>query len=134
MTVVVGYLPTPEGSAAVDAAIAAAQAKGSSLLVVNTGEAGDNSTGSFASGPDLDALATQLEGLGLVHEIRQPTSGRSAAVEILTAAAESDAELVVIGIRRRSPVGKLILGSTAQDVLLGAHCPVLAVKPARRGL
>lgn len=134
MTVVVGYLPTAEGSAAVDAAITAAQTSGSRLLVVNTGEAGDDSTASFASGQDLDALSAQLEGLGMAFEIRQRPAGRSAAVEILAAAAESNAELVVIGIRRRSPVGKLFLGSTAQDVLLGADCAVLAVKPPRRGL
>jgi len=132
MTVVVGYLPTPEGSAAVDAAIAAAQGSGSDLVIVNTGNHADFSTGSFATSPDLDALAGQLTALGLTHDIRQPTAGQSAAVEILAAAEETDAELVVIGVRRRSPLGKLILGSTAQDVLLGADCPVLAVKPPRR--
>lgn len=38
------------------------------------------------------------------------------------------AELLVIGLRRRSPVGKLVLGSDARDILLAAPCPVLAVK------
>jgi nucleotide-binding universal stress UspA family protein len=47
-----------------------------------------------------------------------------------TVADELSASLNVIGLRRRTPVGKLLLGSVAQRILLGAGCPVLAVKPA----
>ena len=41
----------------------------------------------------------------------------------------ADAELLVIGIRHRNPVGKLLLGSVAQQLLLECPKPVLAVKP-----
>jgi nucleotide-binding universal stress UspA family protein len=48
---------------------------------------------------------------------------------VLSVAEEVSADLVVIGLRRRTPVGKLLMGSVAQRILLGAECAVLAVKP-----
>ena len=47
---------------------------------------------------------------------------------MLDLAGELDAELIVIGLRRRSPVGKLLLGSAAQHILLNSTVPVLAVR------
>jgi nucleotide-binding universal stress UspA family protein len=131
VTVVVGYIPTDEGLAAVDQAVAFARREHSRLVVVNTGHHGNNNHPLFASAADLDALAARLEHEGLEHDIRQPAIG-SAAQEILDAASELGAELIVIGVRRRSPVGKLVTGSTAQQVLLQAECAVLAVKPQKR--
>jgi nucleotide-binding universal stress UspA family protein len=129
-TIVVGYLPTPEGSAAVDHAMARARETGARLIVINTGRNGDYSHPNFATAEDLDALEQELTDAGIDHDIQQPTNGQPAALEILGAAVEFGAELIVIGIRRRSPVGKLIAGSTAQHVLLDAPCPVLTVKAA----
>ncbi len=129
MNIVTGYIPTPEGTAAVDYAIEQAKATGAVLTVVNTGRDGDYSDPVFASGPDLDALGAQLAAAGIEHKIVQPVDGATAAASILAAAEDVVADLVVIGIRRRSPVGKLITGSTAQAVLLNADCPVVAVKP-----
>jgi nucleotide-binding universal stress UspA family protein len=131
MTVVVGYLPTPEGLAALGHAIEEVTRTGERLVVVNTGDGANYSTASFATPQDLDAIRTQLSDARIDHEVLQPTNGLAAADEILLSAASHDASRIVIGIRRRSPVGKLFTGSTAQQVLLEADCPVTAVKAAR---
>ncbi|WP_345207537.1 universal stress protein [Fodinibacter luteus] len=128
MTIVVGYIPRPEGLAAVETAIAEAELRGSRLVVVNTGHHGDYTDPSFAAPQDLDALEAQLTARGIEHEIRQPTRGLAPADELLATADEVGATLLVIGLRRRNPLGKLITGSTAQQVLLDAGCAVLAVK------
>jgi len=129
-SIVVGYLPTSEGLAALEHAKAWAAVNRARLVVVNTGRNGDYSHPSFATARDMDAIAAELTEAGIEHEMSQPTDGRTAAEAILTAAVASSADLVVIGLRRRTPVGKLITGSTAQHILLDAPCPVLTVKPA----
>ncbi len=129
MKIVVGYTPTREGQAALDYAKGAALTSSGSLVVVNTGKDGNYASPLFASQPDLDAVQAELEAAGIEHEIRQPVDGRPAAEAILTTLTDVAADLLVIGIRRRSPVGKLLFGSTAQQLLLDASCPVTAVKP-----
>ncbi|MGW6908397.1 universal stress protein [Streptomyces sp. NPDC054940] len=128
MTILVGYVPSPEGEAALRAAIDEARRREEKLLVVNTSRGDAIVDPRFAQEPDLSHVREDLAALGVDFDIRQVLGARDAAEEIIDLAEETDASLVVIGLRRRSAVGKLIMGSAAQQILLGVGCPVLAVK------
>ncbi len=129
-TVVVGYVPKSEGEAALAAAIDEARLRDAKLVVVNSHRGGsefDNNASTQAD-RDMEAVRARLESAGVPFDLRQLVRGFEPAEDLISIAEANDAELIVIGLRRRSPVGKLILGSNAQRVLLDAHCPVLAVK------
>jgi nucleotide-binding universal stress UspA family protein len=128
MSVVVGYIPRGEGEAALAHAVAEARSRQTRLVVVNTSRGDSLVDQRFADEEQLAALEKRLAESGVPHQVVQTIRGREASEEILVAAREHRAELVVIGLRHRSPVGKLLMGSTAQKVLLEAACPVLAVK------
>jgi nucleotide-binding universal stress UspA family protein len=130
MSVVVGYVPRGEGEAALTHAVAEARSRQTRLIVVNTSRGDALVDQRFADQQQLTALQQRLADTGVPHQVVQTMRGRDASDEILDAAREHRAELVVIGLRHRSPVGKLLMGSTAQKVLLEAACPVLAVKAA----
>ncbi|MFG1669931.1 universal stress protein [Streptomyces sp. Y7] len=128
MTILVGYVPSPEGEAALRAAIDEARRRGEKLLVVNTTRGDALADPRFAQEPDLSHVREDLAALGIDFDIRQVLGARDAAEEIIDLAETKGVSLVVIGLRRRSAVGKLIMGSAAQQILLGVGCPVLAVK------
>ncbi len=54
--------------------------------------------------------------------------GLSSGEDLVNYSKEINADLIIMGVRSRSKVGKLIFGSTAQFVILKAKCPVLTVK------
>lgn len=130
MTIVVGYVPTPEGEAALTAAIAEARLREQPLHVVNTSRGDAYVDTRFASEEALGEVRSRLDDSGVVYEIEHEIRGREASEEVVDAAVRLKAGLLVIGLRRRTPTGKLITGSTAQRILLDAPCPVLAVKAA----
>ncbi|MGN9776105.1 universal stress protein [Micromonospora sp. H33] len=128
MTVLVGYVPSPLGEAALRAAIEQARFRDEAVLVVNTSRGDAYVDPRFAQEPDLERATRELTAAGVPHSVRQLVRGRDAAEEIVEIAEAEDVSLVVIGIRHRTPVGKLIMGSNAQEILLRVSCPVLAVK------
>ena len=54
--------------------------------------------------------------------------GLTPGEDLVEFAKENNIDEIVVGVKRRSKVGKLLMGSTAQYVILNAHCPVVTVK------
>ncbi|HET7476060.1 MAG TPA: universal stress protein [Dermatophilaceae bacterium] len=133
MAVVVGYLPTKEGRAALRRAAEEAVLRKSRMVVVNSVRPGRSPEAS--AGDQLDAelaeIQARLDQAGVAYEVRHVQRNGEPSEDLISVAEEEDAGFIVIGLRRRTPVGKLILGSNAQRILLDAPCPVLAVKAER---
>lgn len=130
MRIVVGYLQSPEGEAALDRAIEEARLRDADLSVVHSMRGGtrDEAVEAARYREELGRVEKRLAGEGIRYEVRELVLGHSPSEDLLAFCESEGADLVVIGIRRRSPVGKLVLGSNAQDILLRSECPVLAVK------
>ena len=130
MTIVVGYVSTKEGQAALQRALAEAKLRRTNLVVINSNRGGRDFDGDARarSESDLERIATDAAADGVDMEVRQLVRGNEPAEDLISVADETGADLIVIGLRRRTPVGKLILGSNAQRILLDAPCAVLAVK------
>ncbi|MBP3036339.1 universal stress protein [Arthrobacter sp. zg-ZUI100] len=131
MSIVVGFLPTPEGTAALDAARREALLRSVPLVIVNVAfprHGLHHQEQEDANNAALEKLEAELTAAGTEYRLVHPVGDYDPAEEILNVASGAEVELVVLGLRRRTPVGKMLLGSTAQRVLLQADCPVLAVK------
>ena len=126
--IVVGYSADPFGRAALERGIGEAKLRGSSLRVVNATAGDAYVDAGFAQATEVHDIEEQLANCGVDFELTQPV-GADAAGELLKTMDRADAELLVIGIRHRNPVGKLLLGSVSQQLLLECPKPVLAVKP-----
>lgn len=130
MSIVVGYVASPEGRAALRKGAEEAQLRHAKLIVVNSSKGGAALPAEevLLYERELEDVKSRLSAAGIEHEVRQLVRGNEPATDIVEVADTEGADFIVIGLRRRSPVGKLILGSIAQQVLLDATCPVLAVK------
>ena len=126
--IVIGYTADAFGQAALDAGIAEARVRDTDVLVVNS-TAGDSYVdAAFAQPAQVRDVQARLSTSGVAFELSQPV-GVYAADALLEAMDRPEAELLVIGLKHRNPVGKLLLGSVSQQVLLECPKPVLAVKP-----
>jgi nucleotide-binding universal stress UspA family protein len=118
MTVVVAWTRGAEGWAALERAAQEARLRGTGLSV-------------FGDLPAevLARLLTAADGVPVTTETVAEGDARDLASRVIDASYEQDVEMVAVGMRRRSPIGKMLVGDLAQRILLEAHCSVLAVKP-----
>lgn len=131
MTVATAYQHSPAGRAALVEAALEAKLRGVDLVVIRV-----------VDSLDLDSRAAVEAGLGdqvgdllRSHGVGEVTWRSEVAAEdedvtgaVLAAVERSQADLLVIGARQRSPVGKALTGSVSQQLILEAPIPVLVVK------
>ncbi len=129
-TIVVGFVDTPEGAAALLAAEDEARSRNAQLVVTHSARGGFSPDGeeAVAVKTALHEVTERLAADGVPYQVRNLVRGNDPAEDIVDMVREYDAELIVVGLRSRTPVGKLLLGSEVERVLMLAPCPVLAVK------
>lgn len=130
MSIVVGFVPTDEGRAALRRAAEEAILRKTKLVVVGSARGGSTfgQDEAVRLQNELAQAKSLLDDAGVEHEERALARGNEPAEDLIAVAEEVKAELIIVGLRRRTPVGKLLLGSNAQRILLEASCPVMAVK------
>jgi nucleotide-binding universal stress UspA family protein len=132
MAVIVGYTESPPGVAALRAGIDEALRRGSPLRIVHVTKVGarqDTYETMRSAETALREAASAAREAGVsevaTDELRSAAPVSEALLEYVHGRAT---EVLVVGIRRRSPVGKAVLGSVSQDLMLRAECPVLGIK------
>jgi len=128
VTVVVAYLPTPAGEAAFTAGLAESERRNEPLVLVNSPHTGAPISNTLADEPTLARLRERATEHNVELDVRLDGHTDDLVDKLLSIADEVDASVIVIGLRHRTAVGKLLMGSNAQRILLHTVRPVLAVK------
>jgi nucleotide-binding universal stress UspA family protein len=135
MKILAGLQQTPEGEAAFARAVEEARKHDAELVLVAFvhSPTGEESGRSYererkTARQAAEQVAAPLRESGMTVGVHVPVGVTKPSQALLRVASQEHADLLVIGVRRRSRVGKLVLGSNAQDIILQADAPVLAVK------
>ncbi|HJF49103.1 MULTISPECIES: universal stress protein [Brachybacterium] len=125
--ILLAYVPSATSEAAFDFAVEEAERRDASLLVLASERAPDPRKARGVT--DQRPLQERLEETGLGFELRTVPKRDDPADDILDAVEHDDVDLVILGIRKRTPIGKILLGSTSQRVAIESPVPVVMVKP-----
>jgi len=130
MKILVGYEASRVAEAALKLALEHARAFGADLFILTSLEQGPG-----LKKEDIDKAESRLEKIkkpftaeGISCEVRATVSYQTPGEDLVSFAKENDVDEIIIGVKRRSKVGKLVFGSNAQYVILEAPCPVVSVQ------
>lgn len=98
------------------------------LTLIRVGTEEDELQRLRAAETDLRSAAEGLQVDGIAATYEAGVVAVAAASDIIRIARDRKADLIVIGLAKRTRVGKALLGSDAQRVLLSAPCPVLVTR------
>lgn len=127
-TIVVPVVMTPAGQRAIQEAKKEALLRDASLILVGNVPVTEGLLEKTASLQDyMTQIEKDLIGEGFDAQ-SEWTVGDDLARQVVKLARTHDAILIVLGLRRRTPTGKALLGSYEQDILLEAPCPVITVR------
>ncbi len=133
MKILVGYNDTDAAKAAL--ALAGEHARffnASVLIMTSMGGGSSESMEEIARVESRLVEASQLiKDKGVECEIHQLARGMTPGEDLVRFAAENDIDLIFVGIKKKSKAQKIILGSTAQYIILKAPCPVTTVKTVK---
>lgn len=130
MKILVGYDGTNSAKEALNLAKSHAKVFGASVEVVTSMQKGTESGRKFIEQAErgLEYAKSMFEEDGIACNTHLLIRGLSAGEDLVEFANENQIDHIVVGVKRRSKVGKLLMGSTAQYVILQAECPVITVK------
>ncbi len=130
MTILVALSTSERRTRIMDFAVEEAKLRGKKLVVVHSLYGGDKtSKEEIEEGENLLKWAEEkAKSEGLEVETHLLVRGKEPGDDILDFMRETKPDMVVVGVKRRSPAGKLIFGSVPQKIILNSEVPVVAIK------
>ena len=130
MRLLVAYNGTKESQSALELAKTHAKIFEAKLVVLSSSEggAGEKLEDITRIKSDLESIQEDLSKAGIECEVEQLARGLTPGEDIVLFAEENEIDQIYVGIRKKSRTSKLILGSTAQFIILKAKCPVTSAK------
>ena len=130
MKILVAYKGTTESQLALELAKTHSRYFDAEILLVSSSEGGKGEDPEEISKMTLrlEEIKTALDQEGISCEVNQLARGLSPGEDIVFFADENNVDLIYVGVQKKSRTSKLLLGSTAQYIILKASCPVISVK------